>query len=179
MLVDGNGLTSLGSRAYLMNVLPHALAKAFCVLNHGYYASAYYPEIPLDWIAKSLRVICLTTMINGNAFCQGTAHDVTRRVMECPAMQFFGYLKTTNQIKMTISKRYKTRSLKNPLQKLFIEGKPKNYFLALVDDLGDFMPFPCSEDEYVQIRETLADAVHPSLNAELSETIIPELGRRE
>ena len=88
-------------------------------------------------------------------------------------MHFFGYLKTTNQIKMNISKRYKTRSLKNPLQKLFIEGKPKNYFAALIDDLGDFMTFSCSEDEYVQIRDTLADAVHPSINTELSETIMP------
>ncbi len=60
MKVDGNGITSLGNRAYLMNALPHALAKAFCVyvtLNHEYYASAYYPEVPLDWIAKSRRVI--------------------------------------------------------------------------------------------------------------------------
>ncbi len=116
MVVDGNGLTSLGSRAYLMNVLPHALARAFCLyvrLDHGYYASAYYNEVPLDWIAKSRRVICLTTMINGNAFCQGTAHDVTRRLMECPAIQLFGCLRTTNQIKMNLSKRYRTRNLKN------------------------------------------------------------------
>ena len=38
MMMNGHGLSSLGSRAYLMNALPHALAKALCVyvtLNHG------------------------------------------------------------------------------------------------------------------------------------------------
>ena len=47
MMMNGHGLSSLGSRAFLMNVLPHALAKALCAyvtLNHGYYAAAYYPE---------------------------------------------------------------------------------------------------------------------------------------
>ncbi len=84
----------------------------------------------------------------------------------------FGYLRTTNQIKMNFSKRYKIRNLKNPLQKLFIDGKLKNYFLASVDDLDDFMCSPCNEDENEQIRETLADAVHPSINVELSETLM-------
>ena len=42
-MMDGIGLSSVGDKAYLMNVLPHILAKAFCVyvtLTQGYYAAA-------------------------------------------------------------------------------------------------------------------------------------------
>ncbi len=88
-------------------------------------------------------------------------------------IQFYGYLKTAKQLKSNMSRRYKTRSLKNPFQNLFVEGKPKNFFLAVVDVLGDFATFPVQQEEYDQVRMTIADALHPTVNTNLSETIMP------
>ena len=176
MMMNGHGLSSLGSRAYLMNALPHALAKALCVyvtLNHGYYAAAYYPEVPLEWIQRSGQMICLITMMTGKAFCQGASNDLSKRTMNCMPMQFYGYLKTAKQLKSNMSRRYNTRTMKNPFQKFFVESKPKSVFLAIVDDLGDFATFPMQQEEYDQIRMTLADALHPTVNTDLSETIMP------
>ncbi len=109
----------------------------------------------------------------GRAFCQGPSSDLAKRTLKCVPMQFYGYLRTAKQLKSMMSCRYKKRNLKIPFQKLFVEGKPKNLFLATVDDLGDFMSFPVQQDENDQIRVALADALHPTVNVGLSETIMP------
>ncbi len=61
MLQADQGITPLDTRAYLMTVLPHALAKAFpafVTLNHGCYSAKYYPDNPLDWIAEGVEKAC-------------------------------------------------------------------------------------------------------------------------
>ncbi len=54
MLQAGQRITPLGTRAYLMNMLPAASGgKAFpanVTLNHGYDAANYYPDVPLDML---------------------------------------------------------------------------------------------------------------------------------
>ncbi len=54
-----------------------------------------------------------------------------------------------------------------------MEGKPKKFFYAVVDELGDFAFFPVQQDEYDRIRMALADALHPIMNVNLSETNMP------
>ena len=106
-------------------------------------------------------MVCLISMLTGRAFCQGASKDISKRTLSCVPMQFYGYLKTAKQLKPNKFRRYKTRSLKNPFQKLFVESKPKNFFLAVVDDSGDSATFPVQQDDYEQIRMALADALHP------------------
>ncbi len=144
---EGNGLTPLSTRAFLMNMLPHALAKAFSTyvtLNHGYYPATYFPEVLLDWIAASNQVICLITMINGNAIRRA---DLQSRVVDAPAMQFFCSLRTVKQIKLQVRNRYIFRTRKTVFQPLFEDSKPRNFFLGMVDDHGTYRDFPMQEDE--------------------------------
>ncbi len=125
LLQAEQGITHLGTRAYLMNALPHALAKAFpayATLNHGYYAAKYYPDVPFDWIAGNKEVLCLITILTGHAFGKP---EVLDRLQKAPAMQFFGSFKTCKQIKSQISKRYKTRSLRAVSEALHPDHKPK------------------------------------------------------
>ncbi len=70
MAHEGDGLTPLAVRAYLMNVTPYALAKAlttYVTLERGYYATHYYPEVPLDWMMTNQQVVSLVSILNGNA----------------------------------------------------------------------------------------------------------------
>ncbi len=133
---ERNGVTPLSTLAFLMNMLPHALAKAFSTyvnLNHGYYPATFFPEISLDWIAASNQVVCLITMINENAFRN---LDLQTRIVDAPAMQFFCSLRTVKQIRPQMTKRYILRTRKTVFQPLFLDPKPKNFFLGMVDDQG-------------------------------------------
>ncbi len=126
MMKEGDELTPLAIRAYLMNVMPHAIARAFstCVtMEHGYYTATYYPEVPLDWMAVSEEIVCLISMINGNAFLKP---DLLERAVKASALQFYGYVRTVKQIKQQVSKRYITRSRKTVYQQLYVDSEPKN-----------------------------------------------------
>ena len=128
-----------------MNILPHALAKAFSVyvtLDHRYYLANYYPEVSQDWIVESDEIVCLTTLLTGNAFRRS---NLQRRFMRAPNLQFFGCLRTIKQLKAQVAKRYKTRSLKTVYQPLYLDSKHKNFFIGLVDDRGVFSDFPVEE----------------------------------
>ena len=128
MTHEGDGLTILAVRAYLMNVTLYALAKAlttYVKLEHGYYATLYYPEVPLDWMMTNQQVVSLVSILNGNAFLRPSMLD---RMMKAPSIQFFGYSKTVKQQKLQWSKRYITRSKKTVYQSLYVDSKPKNFF---------------------------------------------------
>ncbi len=128
MLQAEQGITPLGTRDYLMNVFPHALANAFpayATLNHGYYAANHYPDVPLDWIAESKEVLCLITMLTGHAFGKP---ELLERLQRAPAKQFFGSLKNCKQIKSQISKRYFTRSVRTVYEELHPDQKPNKIF---------------------------------------------------
>ncbi len=175
MMKDGDGLTSLAIRAYLMNVMPHALARAFVTyvtMEHGYYTATFYPEVPLDWMAVSEETVCPISMINGNAFLKP---DLLDTLVKAPALQFFGYVKTVKQIKQQVSRRYITRSRKTVYQQLYVDSKPENFFLCMVDNLGVYENFPLEEDEYNQVRETVADTLSYGHIVELSETVMPRV----
>ena len=112
MLQADQGITPLGTRAYLMNVLPHALAKAFpayVTLNHGYYTAEYNLDIPLDWITECNGVLCLIAMLTADAFRKT---DMLEGLQKALPMQFLGSLKTCKQIKAQVAKRYITRYLR-------------------------------------------------------------------
>ncbi len=151
-----------------MNVMAHAIARAvstYVSREHGYYTATYYPEVPLDWMAASEEIACLISMNNGNAILKP---DLRERAVKAPALQFYGYVRTVNQIKQQVSKRYITRSRKTVYQQLYVDSKPKNFFLGMVDDLGVYGSFPLEEDENKQVRETLVDALSHDHVAELS-----------
>ncbi len=119
-------------------------------------------------MAASEEIVCLISMINGNAFLKP---DPLERAVKAPALQFYGYVRTVKQIKQQVSKRYITRSRKTVYQQLYVDSKPKNFFFGMVDDLGVYEKFSLEEDEYKQVRETLADALSYGHAAELSETV--------
>ncbi len=50
-----NGVTPFGLRAYIMGVLPQALASgftAYVILTHNCYTAMWYPDAPMNWIAE-------------------------------------------------------------------------------------------------------------------------------
>ncbi len=122
-------------------------------------------------MATSEEILCLISMINGKAFLKP---DLLDRAVKAPALQFFGYVRTVKQIKQQVSKRYITRSRKTVYQQLYVDSKPKNFFLGMVDNLGVYEDFPLEEDEYNQVRETVADTLSYGI-VELSETIMPRI----
>ena len=173
MAQEGDGLTPLAVRAYLMNVTPYALAKAlttYVTLEHGYYATHCYPEVPLDWMMTNQQVVSLVSILNGNAFLRPSMLDP---MMKAPSIEFFGYSKTVKQQKLQWSKRYITRSKETVYQPLYVDSKPKNFFLGLVDDLGAYVDFPEDSDEFPQLRQMLVDSLSYDRTTELFETIVP------
>ncbi len=50
---DRFGVTPFGIRAYMMGVLPQALAAgfmAYVMLTHECYTAMWYPDVPMDWM---------------------------------------------------------------------------------------------------------------------------------
>ncbi len=176
MLQADQGITPLGTRAYLMNMVPHALNKAFpayVTLNHGYYAANYYPNVPLDWIAEGNKVLCLITILTWNAFRKP---EMLERLQKAPPMQLFGSLKTCKQIEARTAKRYITRSLKTVYEALYPDHKPKNFFLGMVDDRRIYVDFPASEAEYSQVRKLMSNSPMGAfdMQVELREIVMPK-----
>ncbi len=123
-------------------------------------------------MAVSEETVCLISMINGNAFLKP---DLLDRAVEAPALQLFGYVRTVKQIKQQVSNRYITRSRKTVYQQHYVDSKPKNFFLGMVDNLGVYEDFSLEEDEYNQVRETVVDTLSYGHIVELSETIMPRV----
>ncbi len=117
------------------------------------------------------QVVSLVSILNGNAFLTPSMLD---RMMKAPSVQFFLYSKTVKQQKLQWSKRYITRSKKTVYQLLYVDSKPKNVFLGLVDDLGAYVDFPVDSDELPQLRQMLVLSLSYDRITELFETIVPK-----
>ncbi len=101
--------------------------------------------------------------------------NLQRRVMRAPNLQFFGCLKTIKQLKAQVAKRYKTRSLKTVYQNLYLDSKPRNFFIGLVDGRGVFLDFPVEEEEYTHLRQLMSSSPMGAFDmpVDLSEMVMP------
>ena len=150
-----NGITPFGLKAFIMGVLPQALASgytAYVILTHNFYTAMWYPGVPIDWVVLNEDVTCMLTVVSGHAFLE---KSMTKRLEKMPALQIFGKLRTRKQQRTVTENRYKTRTLENLFQRLYPCPKPRNFLTALVHNEGKPMDFPLSQEEFTQLRENL------------------------
>ncbi len=142
------GITPFGLRAFIMGVLPQALANgftAYVILAHDCYTAMWYSDVPMDWVALNEDITCMLTVVSGHAFLE---KSTMKRLVKTPALQIFGELRTREQQRIVMENRYKTRTLEDIFQPLYPFLKPKNFLTAIVDDEGKPLDFPLSQEEF-------------------------------
>ncbi len=136
VLKDRFRVTPFGIRAYMMGILPQALAAgsmAYVILTHDCYTAMWYPEVAMDWMLFNEKTICMLTILSGRVFL---AKDVVKRMGKAPGLQVYGKLGIREQQRVVVENRYKIRGQGSNFQPIYPNAKPKNLFSLIVDQNG-------------------------------------------